>query len=191
MRIELEEESEEKHIVIKGYQELTYEHYIDYFKTRTTDKDSALLYIHGFNTSFEDAAKRTGQLVFDLNYQGIGMFYSWPSKGTLEAYTADTSNIQWTERNLASFLEQFKSVPGIKHLHIIAHSMGTRAITHALERRQKYSGRCKQTVSELPLAAPDIDEGIFKKNIAPIIPNFVKRTTIYRSWRRFGFKSIT
>ena len=48
-----------------------------------------LVYIHGFNTSFDDAQRRAAQLGFDLKVPGITALYSWPSRGNLIAYLAD------------------------------------------------------------------------------------------------------
>jgi len=34
------------------------------------------VFIHGYNTSFEDAARRTGQLAYDLKFPGLAFFFS-------------------------------------------------------------------------------------------------------------------
>jgi type VI secretion system ImpA family protein len=52
-------------------------------KSRARD---AFVFIHGYNVSFEDAARRTGQIAFDLQFVGAPIFYSWPSHGKLADY---------------------------------------------------------------------------------------------------------
>lgn len=48
------------------------------------DERTGFIYIHGFATSFDFAAKRTAQLAFDLKqYNGVPMFFSWPSVGSI------------------------------------------------------------------------------------------------------------
>jgi hypothetical protein len=39
----------------------------------------ALVFVHGFNTDFERAARRTAQLAYDLGFDGAPILYSWPS----------------------------------------------------------------------------------------------------------------
>jgi len=50
-------------------------------------KPGVLLFVHGYNVSFEDAARRTGQLAYDLGFEGPTVFFSWPSRGSVTAYT--------------------------------------------------------------------------------------------------------
>ncbi|WP_138481703.1 alpha/beta hydrolase [Dyadobacter bucti] len=178
--LQLEAESDQDHIVFKGLEKFTYEYFCDYLKSHGGISKSALVYIHGYNTSFDDAAKRTAQMVYDLNFGGIGMFYSWPSQEKTVAYPVDSANIPWTEIHLTNFLQHFSNIEAIENLYIIAHSMGTRLVENALTAR-KQRGNPKQVIRELILAAPDIDERIFKEKIAPILPGVAERTTVYRS----------
>ena len=38
------------------------------------------IFVHGFNNTFEDAARRTAQMAYDLDFDGTPMLYSWPSR---------------------------------------------------------------------------------------------------------------
>jgi Alpha/beta hydrolase of unknown function (DUF900)/CHAT domain/Effector-associated domain 7 len=58
------------------------------------NENSALVFIHGFNVSFEAAALCAAQIGFDLQVPWIMAFYSWPSKGNLMGYTADEATIR-------------------------------------------------------------------------------------------------
>jgi esterase/lipase superfamily enzyme len=40
-----------------------------------------LVFVHGFANSFEDAVFRNAQIVYDLDYQGLSVLYSWSSRG--------------------------------------------------------------------------------------------------------------
>jgi hypothetical protein len=53
--------------------------------SRTPARD-AFVFVHGYNVSFEDAARRTAQIAFDLNFIGAPIFYSWPSNGKVADY---------------------------------------------------------------------------------------------------------
>ena len=43
--------------------------------------NSALIFIHGFNTTFEEALYRASQIVWDLQFKGTAVVFSWPSWG--------------------------------------------------------------------------------------------------------------
>jgi esterase/lipase superfamily enzyme len=61
-------------------------------RVRTSTRASAFLFVHGYNVTFEDAARRTAQISYDLAFEGAPVFYSWPSQGRTPAYTVDEQN---------------------------------------------------------------------------------------------------
>jgi esterase/lipase superfamily enzyme len=93
-----------------------------------------LIYIHGYCVSFEEAALRAAQIGSDLNLQGAMAFYSWPSKGDLTGYLADSATIDASESFIREFLLDFYRKSGAERVHIIAHSMGNRGLLRAMER---------------------------------------------------------
>src|SRR5262249_17962534 len=95
-------------------------------KADQVPRREALIFVHGYNVSFEDAARRTAQLTHDLGFQGIPAFYSWPSNGFSVAYTWDEQSAVWTEPHLKEFLEFLADNGKLERIHVIAHSMGNR-----------------------------------------------------------------
>jgi esterase/lipase superfamily enzyme len=95
---------------------------------------NVLVYIHGFNTGFDDAARRAAQLGFDLQVRGITVLYSWPSRGNVAAYLADLSAIEASETQIADFLLAVSALADRGKVHIVAHSMGNRGLLGALHR---------------------------------------------------------
>ena len=93
-----------------------------------------LVFVHGFNVTFEDAARRTAQLAYDLQFDGAAAFYSWPSRGaaTPLGYTHDETSVEWAKPHCVAFLEELSRDSGATHIHLIAHSMGNRVLTAAL-----------------------------------------------------------
>lgn len=142
---------------------------------------SALVFIHGFNVSFEDAALRTAQIGVDLDVPGIMAFYSWPSQGKLHKYTADETTIEASEEYIAEFLLNLAQNSGAEKIHIIAHSMGNRGLLRAMQRilAQVQAGS-KISFGQIFLAAPDVDPDLFK-NLAAAYDNLAERTTLYVS----------
>lgn len=144
----------------------------------STEKD-AFIFIHGYNNTFSDAAKRTAQLAFDLGMKGAPIMYSWPSKGKVSEYISDENDIEWTAPHLKIFLTQIAEKTQAKRINVIAHSMGNRALTKVLK---EFNIEHKDIhFNQIILAAPDIDADIFKNDIAPFIKSTATRITMYSS----------
>ena len=58
-------------------------------KVAASKGKSAFIFVHGYNVTFEDAARRTAQMSYDLKFDGAPVFFSWPSQGTYLGYTVD------------------------------------------------------------------------------------------------------
>jgi esterase/lipase superfamily enzyme len=64
---------------------------------------------------------------------GAPIFYSWPSNGKTADYFKDETNITWSTPHLEEFLGLIAQKSGAERIHIIAHSMGNRAVCDALK----------------------------------------------------------
>lgn len=145
------------------------------------DEPQALVYLHGYNTSFIDAAIRAAQIGFDLKVPGATAFFSWPSRGTLAGYPADEATIGASEGAIARFLEDFAAGCGDARVNVVAHSMGNRGLLRALQRiAADVEQRGDLKLGQVFLAAPDVDRGLFL-DLAHLYPRFGKRTTLYAS----------
>jgi esterase/lipase superfamily enzyme len=129
----------------------------------------AFVFVHGYNVSFEDAAIRTAQLAYDFGFKGAPIFYSWPSKGSLLGYFADEQSVAETTGDLKQFLQDIADHSGATTVHLIAHSMGNRALLAAVSQLAADS-RFKNfnRFNSLVLAAPDVDRGTFMNLVAQI-----------------------
>jgi esterase/lipase superfamily enzyme len=139
-----------------------------------------LLYIHGFNTSFDSAAMRTAQVAFDLRFRGPAAFFSWPSKGNLWSYAADLRDADASVDLLADFMVDIATKTDVEKIHVIAHSMGNRILGLALENIRNRKLRVQ--LGELVLAAPDLDGNLFGR-LARVYPALAVGTTMYVSRR--------
>jgi esterase/lipase superfamily enzyme len=147
------------------------------------DDQKALIFIHGYNVSFENAALRAAQIGFDLSVKGAMAFFSWPSKGTLSGYLADGASIEASEEAIAQFLVDFAGNCGAKSVHVVAHSMGNRGMLRAVDRivqRAEHAGAA--LFSQVILAAPDVDSDLFER-LCKAYQTIGKRTTLYVSSR--------
>jgi esterase/lipase superfamily enzyme len=142
---------------------------------------SALLFIHGYRTTFEDAARRTGQLAYDLGFQGAPIFYSWPSQGKLSGYILDEANVEWSQADLATFLADVLQQSDAEHVYLIAHSMGSRALAQATASVVAARPELAKRLREVILAAPDIDADVFRQQLLPALSAVPNPLTLYAS----------
>lgn len=177
----------EKYVTINNVTELDKDRFFKRMSNlvQTSSEKDVLVFIHGYNTTFDGAAKRTAQLAYDLGFKGAPAFFSWPSRGKLTAYVADETNVEWAMSDLRQFLADLVAKSGAKKIHLIAHSMGNRALTAALIEFAKNANSSSSSRSpifdQVILAAPDIDADTFRKDIAPRLLSTANRVTLYAS----------
>ena len=163
-------EDPRQHFTLKDVRPLTKEEFLQLIAERlngsSSYKDHALIFVHGFNTSFEYALYRTAQIAYDIKFDGVALLYSWPSKGalTVHDYSHDRESAGQAEPYLREFLELVARDTGAKSVSIIAHSMGNQLLLPAL-RDLRRMAPANVTISQVILAAPDVDRDAFE-NIA-------------------------
>jgi len=122
-----------------------------------------LFYLHGYNTSFDEAARRAGQLFADLKVDGASAFFSWPSKASTRDYLADGDRIADSEADIARFLRGLATELGGATVHIIAHSLGNRGLARAIQRITAVAASSTSVrFGQIILAAPDISVELFQ-----------------------------
>lgn len=144
-------------------------------------RKEAFVFIHGYNVSFEDAARRTAQLAYDLNFEGAPIFFSWPSQASVLQYAVDETNVAWAVPHIKEFLVSVARQSGAESVHLIAHSMGNRGLTSALVILAHQMKSEMPMFHEVVLTAPDIDADVFQRDIAPVIAGAGRRVTLYAS----------
>lgn len=141
-----------------------------------------LVFIHGYNVSFEAALLRTAQLAVDLPFDGVPVCYSWPSQATLTGYPIDANNAEWTVPHLKDFLLKLATETGADSINLIAHSMGNRAMTAAIRQiSQQQDSFDPPLFDRIVLAAPDIDAEYFRRDAAPALAQVANHVTLYAS----------
>ncbi len=145
-----------------------------------TGSESAFVFLHGFNVPFNEAAQRTAQMAYDMDFDGLPILYSWPSRASVLSYIADTAVVNLSGRRLLTFLEDVVARSGAKRIHLIAHSMGNRALTDALELFALRHEDEPPAFDQVVFAAPDLDAGLFAA-MAQTIRGAAQRLTLYAS----------
>lgn len=178
-----EAEDPRKHFTIQELKTLSKEDALALIRTRLsaskTYRNHALIFIHGYNNSFDDALYRAAQLSYDLKFDGASFLYSWPSGGGTLSYPYDRDSAQQAEQYLSRFLQMVVAETGAESVDIIAHSMGNQPLLQVLRdfrRSTPESARINQVI----LAAPDVDRDTFEY-VSSQITGVSRGVTLYAS----------
>ncbi|WP_442753489.1 alpha/beta hydrolase [Methylocystis sp. JAN1] len=133
-----------------------------------------LLYVHGFNTSHDEARFRLAQVVADGGFSGVPALFSWNSRGGLFNYESDKEAATVSRDALEKVVLSLARTPGVGRVHILAHSMGSWLTMETL-RGVAQSGHpdLDGRLGEVMLANPDIDLNVFRQQVARLDPHRV------------------
>lgn len=181
-------EDPREHVVLMRINPLDGDAFFQSLGAALGDERHTFIFVHGFNVSFKDAARRTAQIRHDLRFKGACIMYSWPTEqvGFLNpdatAYTEAENNSIWSSFHFTDFLRDVIRRTDAEKVHLVAHSMGNRLVTEALlELRAQLLPEERAKIGEVVLTAADIDAGTFRDHIAPRLVEIVPRVSLYAS----------
>jgi esterase/lipase superfamily enzyme len=130
-----------------------------------------LVFVHGFNTSFDEARLRATQIAADTHFGGVMVLFTWPSKSDVFGYVSDKDSATASRDALQGLMHDLGQTPGVGKVHVLAHSMGGWLSMEALRASaiagdKDLSGHLGQVI----LASPDIDMAVFASQMARISP---------------------
>jgi len=148
---------------------------------RDSSRKDVLVFVHGYRVGFDDGLKRLAQISVDLGFEGAPILYSWPSKRRLFGYGVDSATVRWTVPHLETFLGDVIRQTGAERIYLLAHSLGTDALTTVLQLLRRSMGEAARPLfRHVVLAAPDIDAGTFATVATEITP-LAHLVTLYAS----------
>lgn len=125
----------------------------------------AMVFIHGYNTSFDSAVYRATQIAQDSGYPGTPVLFSWASGGSTKDYVYDRESASVARDQLEVTL-RLLAQSGARRIDIVAHSMGTWVTMEALRQLALTGDRdLGGKLGDVILAAPDIDIDVFKSQM--------------------------
>lgn len=133
-------------------------------------KPDVNVFVHGYNTNFQEALYRTAQLKGDSQSDAVQVLFAWPSEASVTGYVADKDAVTFSRDRLVDVLTMFGRDPHLGNVVVTAHSMGCWLTVEAL-RQLRLTGK-NDVIRRLRviLAAPDIDVDVFLAQIAVIGP---------------------
>ncbi|HEY8580592.1 MAG TPA: alpha/beta fold hydrolase, partial [Beijerinckiaceae bacterium] len=134
---------------------------------RVGSSRDVLVFVHGFNTSLQEARFRLAQLVNDGRFGGVPILFTWPSRDSVFAYGSARENATISRDALTRLLKDVSRTPGVGRVHVLAHSMGAWLAMESL-RETAIGGQhlLDGRLGNVMLAAPDIDLSVFRQQMA-------------------------
>lgn len=146
-------------------------------RIRQSRQKDLLLFVHGFNVSFDDAVSRTAELGLKIPFNGVLVAYSWPTLGGTLNYSRDEPVNKSSVQPFTNFLTTLREgVPQETQIHLLVHSMGNRIVMESLFRLPE--PRSRKPFGHVVLCAPDVGVGEFEE-WAPGVVRQAHRVTLY------------
>lgn len=182
----------QKHVVLMEIERLPDANFWKHLRSKVeaSPNRQLMLFVHGYCATFRDAARRTAQMAYDMNYQGPSMFFSWPAGSDLEEfqeranYLKDLRRAEESDEDLITVIENISRWSGAERVHLVAHSMGNFVLTEALKTIDDRNGKDRELprfFDQVVMAAPDLDARDFVKKSGRRVRGFSNRFTVYAS----------
>jgi esterase/lipase superfamily enzyme len=140
-------------------------------RIKATPQRHVLLFVHGFNTRFDEAVYRFAQVVHDSGASVTPLLFTWPSRGRLFDYAYDRDSATYSRDALETVLQALAKSPKVGTISVMAHSMGNFLLVEALRQMSIRDGSISPKIKDIMLASPDIDVDVFRRQIAEIEQN--------------------
>lgn len=137
-------------------------------RIRKTPHRNVLLFVHGYNTRFEEAVYRFAQIAHDAKAPAVPLLFTWPSRGRLMAYTYDRESANYSRDALEAVLQHLVKDKAVNEITVLAHSMGNFVTMEALRQMSIRDKGIHRKIKTVMLAAPDIDVDVFRRQVAAI-----------------------
>jgi esterase/lipase superfamily enzyme len=128
----------------------------------------ALVFVHGYNTRFEEAVYRFAQILHDSKADVVPVLFTWPSRGRPLAYVYDRDSANYSRDGLEAVLQALAKDPKVADISILAHSLGNFVAVEALRQMAIRDRGLPDKITDIMLASPDIDVDVFRREIAEI-----------------------
>ena len=130
------------------------------------EANDVLVFVHGYNTLYEEAVYWLAQIVHDSGFKGTAVLFAWPSMGKVPLYLADREASTYSRDYFEQALLKMSKMPEVKEINILAHSMGNWLAVETLRQaKMKGHGDFNGKLAEVILASPDLDVTVFRTQL--------------------------
>ena len=155
---------------------------------RRTNSNTAIIYVHGYNTGFIENTLLAGEIFHYTGRKGVMMSFEWPSEAKLFGYIPDKANASFSTHQFRSLISNIAKECRIDNITIIAHSAGSPVVVNALRELRLLDFdltaaqiQDKYRVGRVVLAAPDMDLMAFTNAIHDRFYELTKGIAVYAS----------
>jgi esterase/lipase superfamily enzyme len=132
-------------------------------------RKEVVLFVNGYNTSFEDAALTMGELCHFLGREFVCGIFTWPAggrAGILFGYEVDRESAEYATEDLVKAIRIIAGTPGVERVHLLAHSRGAATLASALAALSAEAYMLQSSpsrafhIGNVVFVAPDIDADV-------------------------------
>lgn len=149
-------------------------------RSHMTKSRRVMVFVHGFNNTFEDSVYRFAQIVHDSGADVAPVIFTWPSRASVFDYNYDKESTNYSRDALEQVLRAIAREPEVKDITVMAHSMGSWLTVEALRQMAIRDGRVNAKITDVILASPDLDVDVFGKQFLAMGENH-PRFTLFTS----------
>ncbi|MBI5721438.1 MAG: TRAP transporter substrate-binding protein DctP [Burkholderiales bacterium] len=132
-----------------------------------------VMFIHGFNNSFDFAVRRAIALAQDFPVKAPVLVFSWPSQGASSGYDYDIGSVTFTRPYTKDLVAALFS-EGMDRVSLLAHSMGSQVAFQVLE----FVTDRGKSIDSVVFVAPDVPRTNFVQGIS-LYGSSAKLATLY------------
>ena len=138
-------------------------------------RKEVVLFVHGYNNTFEDAVLTTGELCHFLGRDFVCVVFTWPAGSTIFGYGFDRESAEFATEDLKKTIRMIADTRGLERIHLLAHSRGTDLAATAVSElsveayvsRTSIASRFK--IGNIALMAPDLDFDVAPAKIWKVV----------------------
>lgn len=155
--------------------------------------EGAVLYVHGFATSFGRAISQSAETAHRGEYAGPFILFAWPAHTVLatwptprmlisHAYRDDSASAAHSAAAFRAALAVVREAVRPGALTVVGHSLGAQLVSEALRvPSAERDALTRQPLRAIALFAPDVGALWFRDSVAPAIAPLAGRRIVYAS----------
>ncbi len=138
-------------------------------------RKEVVLFVHGYRNTFEDAVLTTGELCHFLGREFVCAAFTWPAGDSLFGYGVDRESAEFATEDLKKTIRMIADTPGVKKLHLLAHSRGTDLAATAVSELSVEAYVTRTTIARrfkignIAFMAPDLDFDVAPAKIWKVV----------------------
>jgi esterase/lipase superfamily enzyme len=136
-----------------------------WFRRVVGPEGDVLIFVHGFNTTYEESVFRFAQIVHDTGAKVAPILFTWPSQGSVFNYLYDRESANFSRSALETVIARAVDSPKVRSVTVMAHSMGSWLTMEALRQFAIRRGGLPAKVRNVVLASPDVDIDVFTRQL--------------------------